>query len=73
MSFFSNFFDNFIWAINTEVLSFWYSSKLKLFKTYKYRFSLFKIIFKTLGNNYKHHSRIKNMKEILTELKQFKD
>ena len=66
MAFFSNFFDNIIWAINTEVLSLWYSSKFKTFKTYKYRFSLFKIIFKMLGNNYKHHSRIKNMKEILT-------
>lgn len=62
MAFFSNFFDNIIWAINTDVISVWYSSKLKYFKSYKYRFSLGKIIFKMLGNNYKHHLRVKNMK-----------
>jgi len=69
MAFFSNIFDNIIWGINTEVLSHWYSSKLKRFKANKYFFSLFKIIFKMLVNNYKFHSRIKNMKEILNELK----
>ena len=73
MALFSNFFDNFIWAINTDIISIWYSSKLKMFKAYKYRFSLGKIIFKMLGNNYKHQSRIKNMKAILNELKQFKE
>lgn len=73
MAFFSNFFDNIIWAINTDIISIWYSSKLKLFKAQKYRLSLGKIIFKMLGNNYKHQSRIKCMKEILNELKQFKE
>jgi hypothetical protein len=65
MALLSNFFDNIIWAINTEIISRWYSSKLKIFKANKYRFSLGKIIFKLLGSNYKHQSRIKNMKEIL--------
>jgi hypothetical protein len=62
MAFFSNLFDNIIWGINTEVLSEWYSSKLKKFKANKYYFSLLKIIFKMLGNNYKHHLRIRSMK-----------
>jgi hypothetical protein len=66
MAFFSNLFDNIIWGINTEVLDVWFSSKLKKFKANKYFFSLIKIIFKMLGNNFKHHSRIKSMKEILT-------
>ncbi len=62
MAFFSNIFDNIIWGINTEILSYWYSSKLKGFKAKKYFFSLLKIMFKMLGNNYKHQSRIKCMK-----------
>lgn len=65
MALFSNFFDNIIWAINTDIISIWYSSKQRTFKAYKYRFSLGKIIFKMLGNNYKHQSRIKSMKDIL--------
>jgi hypothetical protein len=65
LALFSNFFDNIIWAINTEIISIWYGSKQRLFKAYKYRFSLGKIIFKMLGNNFKHQSRIKNMKDIL--------
>lgn len=73
MAMLSNFFDNFIWAINTDIISIWYSSKLKRFKAFKYRFSLGKLIFKMLGNNYKHQSRIKSMKDILNELKQFKE
>lgn len=72
MAFFSNFFDNLIWAINTDIITIWYASKLKTFKGSKYRFSLGKIIFKLLGNNYKHQSRIKDMKDILNELKQYK-
>jgi hypothetical protein len=73
MAFFSNLFDNIIWGINTDILSPWYSSKLKRFKANKYFFSMLKIIFKLLVNNYKHHSRIKSMKEILNELKQYKE
>ena len=66
MAFFSNIFDNIIWSINTQILSYWYSSKLKGFKGKKYFFSLLKIMFKMLGNNYKHQSRIKCMKQILS-------
>ncbi len=73
MAFFSNLFDNIIWGINTDILSVWYSSKLWQFKANKYFFSLLKIIFKMLGNNYKHQSRIKCMKEILNELKPFRE
>jgi hypothetical protein len=62
MAFFSNLFDNIIWGINTQVLDVWFSIKLKKFKANKYFFSLIKIIFKMLGNNFKHHSRIKSMK-----------
>jgi hypothetical protein len=68
MAFFSNLFDNIIWGINTEILSGEYSSKLKGFKGKKYFFSLLKIIFKMLGNNFKHHLLIKKAKEVLTEL-----
>lgn len=73
MAFFSNLFDNIIWGINTEILSVWYSSKLKRFKANKYFFSLLKIIFKMLANNYKHQSRVKCMKEIINELKPFRE
>lgn len=62
MAFFSNLFDNIIWGINSGVLDLWFSTKLKKFKANKYFFSLLKIIFKMLGNNYKHHLRIKSMK-----------
>ena len=39
--------------------------QLKRFKANKYFFSMMKIIFKMLGNNFKHQSRIKCMKEII--------
>lgn len=73
MAFFSNLFDNMIWSINTEILSIWYSSNLRRFKANKYFFSLLKIIFKMLGNNYKHQSRIKCMKEIINQLKPYRE
>ena len=69
----SNFFDNIIWGINIEVLDFWFAEKYKYFKANKYFFSLCKIIFKMLGNNFKHHTRIKNMKEIVVKLRNYKD
>lgn len=68
----SNFFDNIIWGINIQVLDF-FSEKYKYFKANKYFFSLCKIIFKMLGNNFKHHNRIKNMKEIVIKLRDYKD
>ena len=65
MAFFSNIFDNMIWAVNTEIISIWYGHKVKGWKGNKYFFSLMKIIFKMLGNNFKHQSRVKTMKEII--------
>jgi hypothetical protein len=62
-----------IWAINTEILAIWFGSKLRLFKANKYFFSLMKIIFKMLANNFKHQSRIKVMGEIINELKPYRE
>lgn len=63
MAFFSSIFDNIIWGINTKVLDDFFSERSrKRLKANKYFFSLCKIIFKMLGNNYKHHHRIKSMK-----------
>lgn len=73
MACFSNFFDNIIWSINIEVLDYWFASKYSFFKANKYFFSLCKVIFKMLGNNFKHHNRIKTMKEIVIKLKDYKD
>ena len=61
----SNFFDNIIWAVNVEVLDWLPSKSVLRLKANKYYFSLLKIIFKMLGNNYKHHIRIRQMKMIL--------
>lgn len=73
MAFFSNLFDNIIWTINTNILSRWLSPHLKKLKARKYFFSLLKIVFKMLGNNYKHQLRVKGMKEIIGELRPFGD
>ena len=62
MAFFSNIFDNMIWGVNTEIISICYGHRVKRWKGNKYFFSLMKIIFKMLGNNYKHQSRVKCMK-----------
>ena len=73
MAFFSGIFNNIIWGIDTEVLpAKWFKRRYKGFKANKYFFSLCKIIFKMLGSNFKHHNRIKNMKEILSKLKHFR-
>jgi len=62
MAFFSALFDNLIWGINTQIISYWLGPSLKGFKGKKYLFSLLKIIFKMLGNNFKHQSRRRCMK-----------
>lgn len=63
MTFFASIFNNIIWGVDTDVLSNGYfRSHYKRFKANKYFFSLCKIICKMLGNNFKHHNRIKNMK-----------
>jgi hypothetical protein len=71
MAFFSNLFDNMIWAINTGILSMWYGERLRWLEANKYFFSMLKIIFKMLANNYKHQSRVKVMGEIVHELKPY--
>ena len=73
MAFFSNIFDNIIWGINTEIISIWLKRYLRGFKAKKYFFSMMKIIFKMLGNNYKHQSRVRTMKEIINELKPYRE
>lgn len=63
MSFFSSIFNNIIWGVDTDVLAAkYFRVRYKGFKANKYFFSLLKIICKMLGNNFKHHNRIKNMK-----------
>jgi hypothetical protein len=63
MTFMSSIFNNIIWGIDTDVLSSkYFRRRYKGFKGNKYFFSLCKIICKMLGNNFKHHNRIKNMK-----------
>lgn len=69
----SNFFDNIIWMINIGVLEYWFANHYKKFKANKYLFSLIKVIFKMLNNNFKHHTRIKNMKKIVINLRDYKD
>lgn len=71
----SNFFDNIIWLINIKVLDYWIRGHKtrKQLKANKYFFSLLKVIFKMLGNNFKHHNRIKNMKQIVIDLRKYKD
>ena len=69
----SSFFDNIIWGINIEVLDYWFSSHYKTFKANKYFFSLCKVIFKMLGNNFKHHNRIKNMKQNVVKMRVYKE
>ena len=73
MAFFSNIFDNMIWGVNTEIISIWYGDRVKHWKGNKYFFSLMKIIFKMLSNNYKHQSRVKTMKEIIKELQPYRE
>ena len=48
----SNFFDNIIWAVNVEVLDWLPQRSVMRLKANKYYFSLLKIIFKMLSNNY---------------------
>ena len=72
MAFFSALFDNLIWGINTQIISYWLGPSLKGFKGKKYFFSLMKIIFKMLGNNFKHQSRRRCMNEIINELKPYR-
>ena len=73
MACFSSFFDNIIWGINIQVLDYWFASKKKTFKANKYFFSLCKVIFKMLGNNFQHHNRIKNMKQNVVNMRFHKD
>ena len=65
----SSFFDNIIWGINIEVLDYWFAAHYKTVKANKYLFSLFKIIFKMLGNNFQHHHRIQSMKQNVLKMR----
>lgn len=69
----SSFFDNIIWGINIEVLDYWFAAHYKTVKANKYLFSLFKIIFKMLGNNFQHHHRIQSMKQNVLKMREYKD
>ena len=74
MSFFSSIFNNIIWGIDTDVLAArYFRVRYKGFKANKYFFSLLKIICKMLASNFTHHNRIKNMKEILSKLKYYRE
>lgn len=56
-----------------EVLDYWFSNHYKTFKANKYFFSLCKVVFKMLGNNFKHHMRIKEMKQNVVRMREYKD